>query len=427
MTRLSAITGMLLLGVSASAVAAQGFDWREHEGETVRFLANSNPIGKLLTENETAFEELTGIDLVIDGYQEQQMRQRLMTVMNAQSDEVDVFMTLPSREGMQFAAAGWYHDLTPYMQDAVSPEYNADDFSSSLIEAATFDGKLTGVPLNIEGPLLYYRTDIFEECGLEQPKTLDDVRSAAETLKECSDVTPFASRGLAAATPYTFSGYMHNMGGEYMVDGKSAMCSDPVKAAIDGYAGLLRDYGPPGVVNYSFQQLTSLYRAGRSAMSFESSNEFSGIMEGGDRLEDTAIIPLPEGPGGSHPTVIGWALAISDKAANPDAAWYFLQWASSSEMQEKFALAGIAPPRASVAEAPGYKAWLDESPVRGQWQAALQALADTGTSEIGFPINGNPESREYIGQAVADVLLGGSVDDACAKADAALNDLIARE
>lgn len=420
----------LLLTISvlaASAASAQDFDWRAHEGQTVHFLANSNPIGKLLIDHEAEFEELTGIDLVIDGYQEQQMRQRLMTVMNAQSDEVDVFMTLPSREGMQFAAAGWYRDLTPYLQDAVAPDYAAEDFAASLIEAARFDGKLIGVPLNIEGPLLYYRTDIFEECGLSEPASLDDLKAAAEKLKECSDATPFASRGLAAATPYTFSAFMHNMGGSYMVDGKSAMCSQPIQDTITLYAGLLKDYGPPGVVNYSFQQLTSLYRAGRSAMSFESSNEFAGVMEGGDRLEDTAIIPLPAGPGGSHPTVIGWSLAISAKAANPDAAWYFLQWASSPEMQAKFALAGIAPPRAGVADAPEYKTWLEESPVRQQWQAALSVLADTGTSEIGFPINGNPESREYIGQAVADVLLGGSVEDACAKADASLNELIARE
>ncbi|MDO5642771.1 MAG: sugar ABC transporter substrate-binding protein [Paracoccus sp. (in: a-proteobacteria)] len=426
MSKRSRHLALALLMVSATTAGAQDFNWRAHEGETVRFLANSNPIGKLLSDHEAEFEALTGINLVIDSYQEQQMRQRLMTVMNARSDEMDVFMTLPSREGMQFAAAGWYRDLMPYLENA-APDYDADGFAPSLIEASTFDGKLVGVPLNIEGPLLYYRTDIFQECGLDAPASLEDIRAAAETLKECSDVTPFASRGLAAATPYTFSAFMHNMGGEYMVNGESAMCSQPVKDAIALYAGLLQDYGPPGVVNYSFQQLTALYRAGRSAMSFESSNELSGVMEGGDRLGDTAIIPLPAGPGGSHPTVIGWSLAISGNAANPDAAWYFLQWASSPGMQEKFALAGIAPPRAAVSEAPEYKAWLEESPVRKQWQQALTVLAETGTSEIGLPINGNPESREYIGQAVGEVLLGGNVDDACAKADIALNELITRE
>lgn len=191
---------------------------------------------------------------------------------------------------------------------------------------------------------------------------------------------------------------------------------------------MLQDYGPPGVVNYSFQQLTELYRAGRSAMSFESSNEFPVVMEGGARTEDTDIVVLPAGPAGSHPTVIGWALAISANAPNPDAAWYFLQWASSPETQAKFALEGIAPPRDAVAKSPEYKAWLDESEVRGQWQGALAEIASTGTSEIGYPIVGNPESRQYIGNAVGDVLLGTkTVEQSCADADAELDALIARE
>ncbi|MDO5604156.1 MAG: sugar ABC transporter substrate-binding protein [Paracoccus sp. (in: a-proteobacteria)] len=411
-----------------SSAAAQSFDWKAHSGETVTFLANSNPLGQLLIDHADEFRELTGINLVVDGYQEQQMRQRLMTVMNARSDEVDVFMTLPSREGMQFAAAGWYADLGQNLHNNAAPDYDAADLSPALMDASTFDGKVIGVPLNIEGPLLYYRTDIFAECGLEPPAALDELPEIAGRLKECSDVTPFASRGLAAATPYTFAGFLHNMGGQYIVDGQSAMCSDASKAALTLYSDLLKEYGPPGVINYSFQQLTALYRAGRSAMSFQSSNEFGPIMDGGARMEDTAIIPLPPGPGGSHPTVIGWSLAISAYSGNQDAAWYFLQWASSPEMQEKFALSGIAPPRTSVSESEGYKAWLAESPVRQQWQEALAVLADTGTSEIGYPIIANPESRQYIGRAVGDLLLGTvTVDEACATADAALNELIARD
>ena len=427
-TTLSRIIAASLAAAAIGPLAAQEFDWKAHAGESVSFLVNDNPWANAVLEHESEFEELTGIELTVDTYQEQQMRQRLMTVMNARSDEVDVFMTLPSREGMQFAAAGWYHDLSDYVANAVSPDYDFGGFGKALVEAARFDGVLTGVPLNVEGPLLYYRTDVFEECGLEPPASLDALPETAAALEKCTDLTPFASRGLAPAVPYTFAGFLHNMGGSYMVDGKSALCSAESRAAIDLYAGLLRDYGPPGVVNYSFQQLTGLYREGRSAMSFESSNEFPSLMQGGARLEDTAVIPLPPGPAGSHPTVIGWALAISAHSENPDAAWYFLQWASSPEMQARLALGGIAPPRASVADSDEYKAWLDESAIRKQWQDALAVLAAEGTSEIGYPIIGNPESRQYIGQAVDEVLLGeASVEEACRAADEELDALIARD
>ncbi|GAA4223958.1 multiple sugar transport system substrate-binding protein [Sagittula marina] len=432
MTKRQLVTGVAGVALSAALgtqALAQDFDWKAHDGETITFLANNNPWATSVLKYKDDFEAKTGITLAVDSYQEQQMRQRLMTVMNARSDEIDIFMTLPSREGMQFAAAGWYNDLAEHAKDDVSPEYDFDGLGDALVEAATFDNVLTGIPLNIEGPLLYYRKDVFAECGVEVPDTLADLQAAAETIKSCKpDMTAFASRGLKPALPYTFSNFLHNMGGSYMADGRSALCSDAAQSAIDTYATLLRDYGPPGVVNYSFYQLTSLYRAGQAAMSFQSSNELSAVMEGGERLEDTGIVPLPAGDGGSVPTTIGWALSVSAFSDNADAAWYFVQWATSPEMQAKLALDGIAPPRAGAADDPDYQAWLAEQTVRGEWNAALADLAATGTSEVGYPIVQNPESREYIGQAVNAVLLGDSdVAEACAAANEQLDALIARQ
>lgn len=415
--------------VACATSPALAFDWKAHDGETVSFLANNNPWSQAVLSYKDEFTKLTGIKLKVDSYQEQQMRQRLVTVMNSRSDEVDVFMTLASREGEQFAAAGWYADLSAYTQKDVAPDYDFSGISPALVKAATFGGKLTSIPLNLEGPLLYYRTDIFAKCKIAKPASLDDVQAAAKKLKECdSNITPFTSRGLKAALAYTFSNVLHNMGGKYMVDGKSALCSPADQKAISYYGELLKNYGPPGSSNYSFYQISALYRAGRAAMAFESSNELRTIMEGGQRLNDTDVIPLPPGDAGSVPTAIGWGLSISANSAHKDAAWYFVQWASSPEMQKRLAIQGVAAPRASVANDPDYKKWISEAPVRASWQSALGELASNGSSEVGYPIIANPESRDYIGQAVQDVLLGQKpVNEACAEADSAMDKLIARK
>lgn len=431
--RAKAFAAQLMLSVivfgAAGSVRAADFDWKKFQGKTVTFLANNNPISQALLTHKADFEKLTGITLKVDGYQEQQMRQRLVTVMNAHSDEVDVFMTLPSREGAQFAAAGWYADLTSMTKSGVAPDYDYAGLSQALLKAATYDGKLTSMPMNIEGPVLYYRTDIFKKCGVDEPKSVADVEAAAKKIKACdSSITPFVSRGLKPALPYTFSNLLHNMGGSYIVNGKSALCSPKDKAALDIYSRLLRDYGPPGVVNYSFPQISALYRAGRAAMAFEASNELRTVMEGGERLKDTTLIPFPAGDAGQVPTAIGWGMAVSANSKQPDAAWYFVQWATSPAVQKLMAVQGIAPPRSAVASDPEYRKWIDEEPVRKQWQAALDVLAAKGSSEVGFPIVANPESREFIGQAVQDLILNQkSVDQACADADKALDALIAQK
>jgi multiple sugar transport system substrate-binding protein len=297
------------------------------------------------------------------------------------------------------------------------------------VKAGTFDGKLTSMPMNLEGPILYYRTDIFKKCDLEPPATIADVETAAKKLKACDGgVTPFVSRGLKPALPYTFSNVLHNIGGSYIANGKSNLCSPQGKEALETYSRLLRDYGPPGVVNYSFYQISALYRSGRAAMAFESSNELRTVMEGGERLKDTALIAFPSGAAGQVPTAIGWGMAVSAYSKQPDAAWYFVQWATSPAVQKMMAVQGIAPPRSSVASDPEYRKWIDEEPVRQQWQAALDVLASKGSSEVGYPIVANPESREFIGQAVQDLILNQKpVDQACADADKGLDALIAQK
>lgn len=418
----------LALGLAFSA-QAQDFNWRKHEGKTVTFLVNNNPIGNALVKLKPEFEKLTGITVKVDGYQEQQMRQRLVTVMNARSDEIDLFMSLPSREGLQFARAGWYADLNELLKSAVAKDYDFKDLSAGMVADATYDGKVMGLPLNVEGPVVYYRKDLLQKCGVALPKTLAELEAGAARLKACDPtITPFVSRGLKPAAPFTFSVFLHNHGGSYMQGRQSQLCSPAGQAALGQYSRLLKDFGPPGVVNYSFPQISSLYREGRAVMAFESTNELRNVMDGGARLNDTGIMPLPAGPGGSKPTVIGWTLSVSAHSKNKEAAWYFLQWATSRAAQEKMALEGIAPPRASVANDPDFKKWADEQPVRREWVAALTALGQTGVSEVGYPIVANPASREPIGQAINELILGQkTVAKACADADATLNALIAKE
>ena len=432
MTVKAVMAGFALTVIAASvapAASAANFNWKKFQGKTVSLLADNNPILRELLTHKADFEKLTGIKLKVDTYEEQQMRQRLVTVMNAHSDEIDVFMTLPSREGAQFAAAGWYADMAPMAKNEVAPEYDYAGLSPALLKAATYNGKLTAMPMNIEGPVVYYRTDIFKKCGVGQLKTIADLEAAAKKIKACdSSITPFVSRGLRPALPYTFSNFLHNMGGSYMINGKSALCTPKDKAALETYSRLLRDFGPPGVVNYSFPQSSALYRAGRAAMDFEATNELPTVMQGGARLKDTAIIPLPPGDGGQVPTTIGWGIAISAHSKHPDAAWYFVQWATSPKVQKEMAVQGIAPPRSSVAEDPTYRKWIDAQPVRKDWQAALDVLAAKGSSEVGYPIVPNPASREVIGQAVQELILKQkTVDQACAEADKGANALIAQK
>lgn len=422
-------TAALIGGLPASA---QEFNWRAHQGKTINFLSSNHPWANAVLARRAEFEQQTGIRIQVDTFQEAQMRQRLVTVLQGRSADVDLYMSLKSREGLQFANAGWYADLGPLAasRTATSPTFDMADFSKGLVEGETFGGKLTGVPLNIEGPVLYLRKDIFERCRVPLPAAMADLPRAAAALKACdAGIIPFASRGAKGAIAYTFSNFLHNMGGRYFNEQRQPnMCAAPNKAALEMYAGLLKDFGPPGVTNVSFLQIRELVGQGRAAMGFESSNEFGPIMGFAGRENDLTIRPLPPGPGGLRPTVIGWGVSVSGFSRNVEPAWTFIQWATSKEMQAHLATQGIAPPRVSVANSPEYARWLAEKPIRGEWSKALDEMAKTGTSEVGPPMEQQPEARDILGEAIQKMILGqANVDQACAEINQLTTALLARE
>ncbi len=406
---------------------AQGFDWRRHDGQTVTLLLNNHPWSQAMREMTADFTAKTGIRARIEIFNEEQFRARLTTLMQGRSAEVDGFMTLASREGAVFSRAGWYADLAPMIADPAmtAPGFNYEDFGAGLREASTISGQVVSLPINQEGPLLYWRRDLFEKCKIAEPRAVEDLPAAAAALKACdASQGVWAARGLRGAIPYAMSGFVYNLGGSYATpDGKPGLCQPATVRGIDMYASLLKDYGPPGALNHTFTQVIELLGQGRVAMTHESSNEFANIMRFPGRATDLGVKVLPPGreTGISKPVVIGWGLAISANSRNKPAAWTFLQWATSPEVQTRLVQAGVAPPRASVFTGAEFNAWAAEQPVRRAWADALIEIGRTGTGVYQSPTDRIPEARDMIGNAVQQVVLGrASARDAACAADAEL-------
>lgn len=396
-----------------AAKAQDGFDWKKYDGQTITFLSSNHPWPNAVLPNIEEFTKLTGIKVRVETYNEQQMWQRLATMLQAKSPEVDVYMTLNAREGQLYFTSGWYQNLATLIDDPkmTSPDYDFADFNPALVPRADFKGQVTYIPLNIEGPVVYYRKDVFEQCKLAPPKTLQEIEPTAAKLKACRpELVPWVTRGLRGALPYTYGPFYYNMGGTWdKIAERKDMCSEAGAKSLQYYTDLLNKFGPPGASNYTFYQITEIMGQGRAAMSFEASNEFGKLMSYPGRQEDIAIEVLP--PDGetkiSKPLTIGWGIAISAFSKNVGPSWYFLQWATSKAMDEKIAFNGVAPPRKSVFEGDKFKAWIAEKPNRQQWVDALGVLAATGVGTAAPPeAVPAPEANDIIGATVQDVLLG---------------------
>lgn len=407
--------------------AAQAFDWKAQSGQTVNLMLNNHPWSQAMREMVKDFQTKTGINARIEIFNEEQYRARLTTLMQGKSPDVDVFMTLTSREGAIFNKAGWYADLAAMMKDKAktSPDYNYEDFGASIRAASTFGDKVVAVPINQEGPLFYWRRDVFEKCKLAEPKFLEDIKPAAEAIKKCdANMGGWAARGIRSIVPYAMAGFIYNSGGSFMTpDGKPGLSQPNSVKGLDLYASLLRDFGPPGALNHTFTQIVQLLGQGRVAMTNESSNEFANIVKFPGRANDLGIKVLPPGreSGVSKPVAIGWTVAISANSQKQQAAWTFLQWATSREVQSKLVSAGVAPPRASVFEGDEFNAWVKEMPIRKAWAEALIELGKTGSGVYQTQTDDVPKARDIIGGAMQEIVQGkASAADAAKAADVEL-------
>jgi multiple sugar transport system substrate-binding protein len=423
--------GKLCLAIIVVVVGfanAQDFDWRQFEDTEIRFLMNRHPFTNFLEPRIEEFEELTGIDVVLEVFPEDQFRQRRLLEASSGANTLDGYMIMPGQVGAQYLGAGWVRHIDDLIADPslTNPDLDIEDFFEGAMSTFRDGEQVFGLPLQIESSLLFYRTDLFAEAGLDEPpETMEELLAYAEVLNQ-DGRAGFAMRGRGAAATSQIVNFLYSFGGQWLDDeGNSALDSEGSVEALEFYANLLRNYGPPGPANMHWSEVTSLYAQDQAAMIFDA-NVFRSIMEDPEQAvevvrENTAYAPLPAGPEGRVPAVLVWGMSVNEASENPGAAWYFIQWALSQENQLAAALEGVPAARAS--------AWANEEfQVRApaSWINASQQSFDVGQPDWNPPVVPVAEVRDAYGRAIVDALNGSNISQSLERAAQEMNRIVSR-
>jgi glucose/mannose transport system substrate-binding protein len=71
-------------------------------------------------------------------------------------------------------------------------------FDETVLDAASYDGELYGVPLNVHRiNTLFYRKDLFEEHGLTPPESLEELRELCEQIRDDDDIQASRDGGVS--------------------------------------------------------------------------------------------------------------------------------------------------------------------------------------------------------------------------------------
>ena len=78
-------------------------------------------------------------------------------------------------------------DLQPYMDDATIGWGDQEEIIPSLLEGATINDTLYGIPFNKSTEMLFYNVDMLEEYGVDVPTNFDELKEASQTIYDKSN------------------------------------------------------------------------------------------------------------------------------------------------------------------------------------------------------------------------------------------------
>ena len=116
-----------------------------------------------------------------------------LSALIAAGDTPDVFICNPGPYMKRYIDTGAVADLTDTLKTDEKDWY--DTFNPGVFDGVSFDDKICAVPVNGAIGSLFYNTQIFEEQGIEVPKTYDELIEACKKLQDAG-ISPIACSGL---------------------------------------------------------------------------------------------------------------------------------------------------------------------------------------------------------------------------------------
>lgn len=402
-------------------------DVQKYSGATVNLAVQKHTATDAIQALAPNFEGQTGIKLNFEQIPQQQMDQKQRTDLATGTGSYDVI--------------GWFLNPEYVENDWITPveELRAetgatdeallamDDFYGPFLGWNEYKGTLYGLPFYGESMMMYYNTEELTQVGITKaPETLAELETACKAVKDAGRMAGISLRGSQEgnAAVYPFLAWLYGHGGFWVNQGTGEIgLGNPESLeAANAWSHFLRDYGPPDVASYFWNEVQLSMQQGKAAIIMDATNF-------GPRLEDPAqsniagkvgyaLMPkvmgadgAPRGPEVSngrfgHPA-LAYGLSVPKSAKNPQAAWLFIQWATSRDVMIETTKTGLRgdPTRQSSLDDPTFAENYDFG--GGTWADTIKVAFGLGMNDY-FPKESVTSAQlgDVLGLALSQILTG---------------------
>lgn len=316
----------LLASTSVSAARAEDIVlkfWDNQQTESGLSQYQKEAVQRFEKENPGIKVEVTTVP-----YPEYQ--QRLLTAV--QGGNAPDVSTLDQIWIAAFAKAG---AIVPLDDRAGKAGIKADTFFKGAWDSANYDGKLWGIPFNVDvWSFTFYNNALLKSAGVDAGTltSWDGFKMAAQKMTDPAKghygVGLFAGKG--EDTVVVLDSFIFSNGGKILnADGSCALTSPEAVGALN-YLQTLVPYAPQGMNNANSGNMRELFLNQSLAMEFWPALEQPTLQKSKVDWDFAGgIAPAGKTPVGTYG---GWNLAVYGSSPHQDAAWKFIQFLTRDDV-----------------------------------------------------------------------------------------------
>lgn len=300
----------------------------------------------------------------------------------------------------------------PYVDEAM-----LSNFPPSLIDPLVINGQLYSIPEALSTRLMYYRTDLYEQAGFnEPPKTWDEFVKVLQAVNAPPDIYGFSVQGSGDETVWYYTYFMLGAGGYFTDEAGNWKLNSPENVeALQFLVDLVNKYKvtPPDPTSIAQETVQGLFTGGKAATYWGPPWTLPAINP--EIAPNVGLADYPTKSGEPAPLFIQDTFALFKNAKQPAAAVEFLKCWFNDKYQVKFnQVESLIPVTNSAGQAP----YFANNP-------ALQRFVQSIPYSRSYPIKDGWESVNVaLREGVQAALLGKpaqeALDEAQAKVEAAV-------
>ncbi len=217
-------------------------------------------------------------------------------------------------------------------------------FSEQSLVPFKFNGSTYAIPLQQNFPMLFYRTDIFAELGLEVPTTWEEFYNVIQVLQRNNMTAglPNMESGSAMITNNKiFAMFLEQNGGTYYNEelSKTALDSNVAVSSFTMWTDFYKNYG----LEYQYD-FYNRFVSGEMPIGINTYTLYNKFMTAATEIRGAwEIVPVPgivNESGELNSKVCGTVTGavILERCSDKQSAWEFIDWFTRADTQSAFGL-----------------------------------------------------------------------------------------